>query len=206
MPFSVSLLVDSQSPISVTSRRGVVQRSVTGKHLRHIRPCFVTNSALLTLIQSGDCLLDADGRWQSLEHSMNEGPKTRILILGGGFAGLHVATHVDTETNDLGGFCFFHHHDLNSRRYQELPIAATRPPIGRFLLLSKLEERLIVDGCLCDLSDSRCRMITRCESAQDHRYPQLEADKSCEVGLWPANFRFAPDMGGTERGRTSNNG
>jgi hypothetical protein len=35
---------------------------------------------------------------------MNEAPKSRILILSGEFAGLHVATHVDTETNDLGGF------------------------------------------------------------------------------------------------------
>jgi hypothetical protein len=35
-----------------------------------------------------------------------------------------------------------------------------RPPIGRFLLLSKLEERLIVDGSLCDLSDRRlCRIF-----------------------------------------------
>ena len=65
--------------------------------------------------------------------------------LGDGFAGLHLATHVDTETNYLDGFCFFHHHGLNSRRYQELPIAATRPAIGRFLPSLQLEERLIVD-------------------------------------------------------------
>jgi Glycogen debranching enzyme N terminal len=104
---------------------------------------------------------------------MNEAPKTRILILGGGFASLHVAIRVDG--NNLGGFYFFHHHGPNSRRYQELPIAATRSPIGRFLLLSKLEEKLIVNGNLCDVSYSRYRMITRCESAQDHRYPQLES-------------------------------
>ena len=75
---------------------------------------------------------------------MNEAPKTRILILGGGFASLHVAIRVDG--NNLGGFYFFHHHGPNSRRYQGLLIDATRPPIGRFLLLSKLKEKLIVNG------------------------------------------------------------
>jgi hypothetical protein len=49
--------------------------------------------------------LDADGRWQSREHSINETPKARILILGGGFADLHLAIHVDTKTDDSGGFC-----------------------------------------------------------------------------------------------------
>jgi Glycogen debranching enzyme N terminal len=64
-------------------------------------------------------------------------------MLGVWFADLHLAIHVDMESDDLGGFCFFHHHGLNSRRYQGLLVAATRPPIGHFLLLSKLEACVI---------------------------------------------------------------
>ena len=41
---------------------------------------------------------------------------------------------------------------LNTRRYHGLLIAATKPPVGRMVLLSKLEETLILDGGRFDLS------------------------------------------------------
>ncbi len=49
------------------------------------------------------------------------------------------------ETNGLGGFASSTVAGLNSRRYHGLLTAATRPPVGRMLLLSKLEETLVID-------------------------------------------------------------
>ena len=56
------------------------------------------------------------------------------------------------ETNGLGGFASSTIVGLNTRRYHGLLVAATKPPVGRLVLLSKLEETLIVDGKACDLS------------------------------------------------------
>ncbi len=49
------------------------------------------------------------------------------------------------ETNGLGGFASSTIIGLNTRRYHALLTAATKPPVGRVVLLSKLEETLIVD-------------------------------------------------------------
>jgi predicted glycogen debranching enzyme len=56
------------------------------------------------------------------------------------------------ETNGLGGFASSTITGMNTRRYHGLLTAATKPPVGRFLLLSKLEETLVVDGRRYDLS------------------------------------------------------
>ncbi len=56
------------------------------------------------------------------------------------------------ETNGLGGFASSTIIGLNTRRYHGLLMAATKPPVGRMLLLSKLEETLIVNGERFDLS------------------------------------------------------
>ena len=56
------------------------------------------------------------------------------------------------ETNGLGGFASSTITGLNTRRYHGLLIAATNPPVGRLLLLSKLEETLVIDGNRFDLS------------------------------------------------------
>lgn len=50
------------------------------------------------------------------------------------------------ETNGLGGFASSTMIGLNTRRYHGLLMAATSPPVGRTLLLSKLEETLVVNG------------------------------------------------------------
>ena len=50
------------------------------------------------------------------------------------------------ETNGIGGFSSSTISGLNTRRYHGLLTAATRPPVGRFVLLSKLEETLLIDG------------------------------------------------------------
>ena len=56
------------------------------------------------------------------------------------------------ETNGLGGFASSTIVGLNTRRYHGLLTAATKPPVGRFVLLSKLEETLLIDGRHYDLS------------------------------------------------------
>ena len=56
------------------------------------------------------------------------------------------------ETNGLGGFAGSSIVGLNTRRYHGLLVAATKPPVGRFVLLSKLEETLLVDGNRFELS------------------------------------------------------
>src|SRR5258708_1408170 len=59
------------------------------------------------------------------------------------------------ETNGLGGFASSTIVGLNTRRYHGLLVAATKPPVGRMVLLSKLEETLLIDGQSFDLSANR---------------------------------------------------
>src|SRR5947207_5839322 len=59
------------------------------------------------------------------------------------------------ETNGLGGFASSTVMGLNIRRYHGLLVAATKPPVGRMLLLSKLEETLVVRGRRFELSANR---------------------------------------------------
>ncbi|HEX8458877.1 MAG TPA: amylo-alpha-1,6-glucosidase [Pyrinomonadaceae bacterium] len=56
------------------------------------------------------------------------------------------------ETNNLGGFASASITGANTRRYHGLLTAALRPPTGRVVLLSKLEETLVLDGARFDLS------------------------------------------------------
>ena len=48
------------------------------------------------------------------------------------------------ETNGIGGFASSTIAGLNTRRYHGLLTAATKPPVGRLVLLSKLEETLVI--------------------------------------------------------------
>lgn len=56
------------------------------------------------------------------------------------------------ETNGLGGYASSTLAGVNTRRYHGLLVAALHPPLGRFVLLSKLEEVLIVSGKRYELS------------------------------------------------------
>lgn len=56
------------------------------------------------------------------------------------------------ETNGLGGFASSTIIGLNTRRYHGLLTAAIKPPLGRVLLLSKLEDSLILNGQHFELS------------------------------------------------------
>src|SRR6516165_6090899 len=59
------------------------------------------------------------------------------------------------ETNGMGGFASSTLNGLNTRRYHGLLVAATKPPVGRLVLLSKLEETLLIDGRAFDLCTNR---------------------------------------------------
>src|ERR1041384_5467151 len=59
------------------------------------------------------------------------------------------------ETNGLGGFASSTITGMNTRRYHGLLVAATRPPCGRSMLLSKLEEVLVVGSERLELSTNQ---------------------------------------------------
>ena len=61
-------------------------------------------------------------------------------------------SHEWLETNGIGGFASSTIIGLNTRRYHGLLTAATRPPVGRIVMLSKLEEVLTIDGRRYELS------------------------------------------------------
>src|SRR5713226_4022395 len=60
--------------------------------------------------------------------------------------------HEWLETNGLGGFACTTIAGANTRRYHGLLTAALDPPGGRVLLLSKLEETLVLGDRRIDLS------------------------------------------------------
>ena len=59
------------------------------------------------------------------------------------------------ETNGIGGFASSTVNGCNTRRYHGLLVAATKPPVGRAVLLSKMEETLIIDGRRLELGTNR---------------------------------------------------
>lgn len=48
--------------------------------------------------------------------------------------------------NGIGGYAATTVAGMHTRRYHGLPVAATTPPVGRLLLLAKLEDALIING------------------------------------------------------------
>jgi predicted glycogen debranching enzyme len=59
------------------------------------------------------------------------------------------------ETNGIGGFASSTIAGLNTRRYHGLLVAATKPPVGRMVLLSKMEETLVAGGRRFELGCNR---------------------------------------------------
>lgn len=56
------------------------------------------------------------------------------------------------ETNGIGGFASGTVSGANTRRYHGLLTAATRPPLGRITVVSKLEDAVTIDGDRYELS------------------------------------------------------
>src|SRR6516162_5880261 len=61
------------------------------------------------------------------------------------------------ETNGIGGFASSTIIGLDTRRYHGLLTAATKPPVGRAVLFSKLEETLVIDSSRFELSTNQYR-------------------------------------------------
>ena len=59
------------------------------------------------------------------------------------------------ETNGLGGYAAATISGANTRRYHGLLVAAMRPPVGRMVLLSRLEERIGIGGAWLDLASNQ---------------------------------------------------
>jgi predicted glycogen debranching enzyme len=70
------------------------------------------------------------------------------------------------ETNGLGGYASSSITGLNTRRYHGLLVAATKPPVGRMVLLSKLEEILIINGKSFELSANQYPGVTHPQGYQ----------------------------------------
>jgi predicted glycogen debranching enzyme len=79
------------------------------------------------------------------------------------------------ETNGLGGYASSTITGMNTRRYHALLVAALRPPTERIVLLSKLEETLLLDGERLEFSTNR--------------YPQAVHPQGYR---WLHNFRLDP--------------
>src|SRR6266699_1674716 len=56
------------------------------------------------------------------------------------------------ETNGIGGYASSTIVGMNTRRYHGLLVAATKPPAGRMVLLSKVEESFVIDNRKYELS------------------------------------------------------
>src|SRR5437868_2859056 len=80
-----------------------------------------------------------------------------MIQLGKDICGnLDTALHREwLETNGIGGFSSASITGANTRRYHGLLTAATKPPVGRMVLLSKLEETLIIGDQRFDLSTNQ---------------------------------------------------
>jgi len=59
------------------------------------------------------------------------------------------------ETNGLGGWASSTITGAHTRRYHGLLVAATKPPVGRMVLLSKLDETIAINGQRFELSCNR---------------------------------------------------
>lgn len=59
------------------------------------------------------------------------------------------------ETNGIGGYASSTVSGANTRRYHGLLVAATQPPLGRMVLLSKFEETVIIDGERYEISTNQ---------------------------------------------------
>ena len=59
------------------------------------------------------------------------------------------------ETNGIGGFASSTISGVHTRRYHGLLIAATAPPLGRLVLLSKFKETLTINGVRHELSTNK---------------------------------------------------
>src|SRR5207245_1121967 len=89
--------------------------------------------------------------WDRIKQTMKP-----IRIGRTGCADLESACKLEwLETNGIGGFASSSILGWNTRRYHGLLIAAIKPPVGRVVMLSKLEETLVIGGQRFELGTNR---------------------------------------------------
>lgn len=71
------------------------------------------------------------------------------------------------ETNGLGGWASSTLPGLNTRKYHGVLVAATHPPLGRVVLLSKLDETIVSHGKRYDLG---CNQYPEVVEPEGYRY------------------------------------
>jgi predicted glycogen debranching enzyme len=86
------------------------------------------------------------------------------------------------ETNGIGGYASGTVSGANTRRYHGLLVAATKPPVGRAVLLSKLEETVLIGGERFDLSSNQYPGMVHPEGFQF-----LQSFRSDPFPIW--NYR-----------------
>jgi glycogen debranching enzyme len=87
------------------------------------------------------------------------------------------------QTNGIGGFASSTILGMNTRRYHGLLTAALMPPTGRAVLLSKIEETLIVDGRRYELAVNRYPGVVH---PQGYRYLREFRLDPCPVFVYEA--------------------
>ena len=92
------------------------------------------------------------------------------------------------ETNGLGGFASSTIVGLNTRRYHGLLVAATKPPVGRVVMLAKLEETLLIGGRAFELSTNRYPGVVHPQGFQKRVISETTSGKTetgaDDVYLW----------------------
>lgn len=71
------------------------------------------------------------------------------------------------ETNGLGGWASSTIIGANTRRYHGLLVAASNPPVGRLVLVSKLDETLVIHGHRYELG---CNIFPEIVSPEGYKY------------------------------------
>ncbi len=87
------------------------------------------------------------------------------------------------ETNGIGGYSSSSVAGANTRRYHGLLVAATRPPLGRMVLLSKFEETVIFGGERFEIS---CNGYPDTISPQGYKY--LTGFRQDPFPIWTFNL------------------
>jgi hypothetical protein len=112
-----------------------------------VSPSIVTLTASQPGFTKGILVRDPRRSCDTTHHTSNTGSATMMHF------GPEICHNLETalqhewlETNGLCGFASPTILGLNTRRYHSLLTAATKPSVGRLVLLAKLEKTLVVDG------------------------------------------------------------
>lgn len=92
----------------------------------------------------------------------------------------HAIQHEWLETNGLGGYSSSTVLGTNTRRYHGLLVAALKPPVGRMVLLSKLDDAIWLNGQKYNLHTNKYQ-----GAVSPHGYIFL---KKFEQGLYPSFY------------------